>query len=94
MEDMEKMRKITRNLVENSGSICDEKTKNYIDDKCVASVRLDHDQGYFNTYSHFGIHHEMLSVFINNIKRKIKLVMGHNFTGPSTNRKLQKCNSK
>uniref|UniRef100_A0A182N4R1 type I protein arginine methyltransferase n=1 Tax=Anopheles dirus TaxID=7168 RepID=A0A182N4R1_9DIPT len=28
---------------------------------CVSSVSLDDDQSYFNTYSHFGIHHDMLS---------------------------------
>lgn len=29
---------------------------------CVSSVPLDQDEGYFNTYAHYGIHHEMLSV--------------------------------
>uniref|UniRef100_A0A182T1P2 type I protein arginine methyltransferase n=1 Tax=Anopheles maculatus TaxID=74869 RepID=A0A182T1P2_9DIPT len=28
---------------------------------CVSSVSVDDDQSYFNTYSHFGIHHDMLS---------------------------------
>lgn len=55
MKDMEKMRRITRSLVENSSTSDSE--------KCVASVKLENDQGYFNTYSHFGIHHEMLSVY-------------------------------
>lgn len=29
---------------------------------CVGSVPLQQDEGYFQTYSHYGIHHEMLSV--------------------------------
>lgn len=28
---------------------------------CVASIPLQEDEGYFSTYSHFGIHHDMLS---------------------------------
>lgn len=31
---------------------------------CVSSVPLEQDEGYFNTYAHYGIHHEMLSVSI------------------------------
>lgn len=31
---------------------------------CVSSVPLEQDEGYFNTYAHYGIHHEMLSVRI------------------------------
>lgn len=30
----------------------------------VAAIRLQDDEEYFNTYAHFGIHHEMLSVSI------------------------------
>lgn len=56
MKTIEKMRKITYSLVENSATLADS-------EKCVASVHLENDQGYFNTYSHFGIHHEMLSVY-------------------------------
>lgn len=62
MEDMNKMKKITRNLVE-STNIGDSSSVQDTE-KCVANVRLENDQGYFNTYAHFGIHHEMLSVFI------------------------------
>lgn len=29
---------------------------------CVGSVPLQQDEGYFQTYSHYGIHHDMLSV--------------------------------
>ena len=31
-------------------------------DRCVKNVGAKSDQGYFNTYSHFAIHHEMLTV--------------------------------
>lgn len=31
-------------------------------DRCVKKVSSNSDQGYFNTYSHFAIHHEMLTV--------------------------------
>ena len=32
---------------------------------CVANVSLKVDEGYFSSYSHVGIHHEMLSVKFN-----------------------------
>lgn len=31
---------------------------------CVSTVAVEDDQGYFNTYSHFGIHHDMLSDYV------------------------------
>lgn len=31
-------------------------------ERCVKNVQSKSDQGYFNTYSHFAIHHEMLTV--------------------------------
>lgn len=40
--------------------------------RCVKNKSLDCDEGYFNTYSHFAIHHEMLTViflFINLLTR-------------------------
>ena len=30
--------------------------------RCVKSIRAHDDEGYFSTYSHFAIHHEMLTV--------------------------------
>lgn len=54
---MEKMKRITKNLIDNSKA-------GDAPENCVASIRLENDQGYFSTYSHFGIHHEMLSVSI------------------------------
>lgn len=30
--------------------------------RCVKSIGADDDDGYFSTYSHFAIHHEMLTV--------------------------------
>ncbi|GLV37199.1 Arginine methyltransferase 3 [Carabus blaptoides fortunei] len=59
MEDINKMKKITRNLVESTNIGDSSSIKDT--EKCVANVRLENDQGYFNTYAHFGIHHEMLS---------------------------------
>lgn len=54
LDDMEKMKKLTRTLIDNSES-------GGVSEQCVGNVRLEDDQGYFSTYSHFGIHHEMLS---------------------------------
>ncbi|XP_055638433.1 uncharacterized protein LOC129776673 [Toxorhynchites rutilus septentrionalis] len=31
---------------------------------CVSNVAVEDDQSYFNTYSHFGIHHDMLSDYV------------------------------
>lgn len=31
-------------------------------EKNVSKMNISDDDGYFSTYSHFGIHHEMLSV--------------------------------
>lgn len=62
LSDMEKMKKITKNLIDNT------KSGDTITPNCVSSIGLENDQGYFNSYSHFGIHHEMLSVNIFLIK--------------------------
>lgn len=54
-KDMEKMKQVTRTIVGAGDS----------QDK-VAAVKIDATVGdsadYFNSYSHFGIHHEMLNV--------------------------------
>uniref|UniRef100_A0AAG5CMT7 type I protein arginine methyltransferase n=1 Tax=Anopheles atroparvus TaxID=41427 RepID=A0AAG5CMT7_ANOAO len=68
---MEKMKQSFRNVMEESAP-SKEAVKGAGGDKklqqikkklehCVSSVSVDDDQGYFNTYSHFGIHHDMLS---------------------------------
>lgn len=58
-EDMEKMRKAFHRLVQKEEST-EEKYKTIA---CVSSMSLKADEGYFDSYAHFGIHHEMLSVF-------------------------------
>lgn len=57
LEDMERMRRVTQNLVK-IGSDQDEIIPK---EKCVKNKTLSSDEGYFSTYAHFGIHHEMLS---------------------------------
>ncbi|KFB37344.1 hypothetical protein ZHAS_00004637 [Anopheles sinensis] len=68
---MEKMKQSFRNVMEEP-TPSKEKVKGVGGDQklqqikkklehCVSSVSVDDDQGYFNTYSHFGIHHDMLS---------------------------------
>ncbi|KAK4886794.1 hypothetical protein RN001_003065 [Aquatica leii] len=54
MQDMAKMREVTKSIVESGDS------KNLIPIN-VASIPVGYDNEYFNSYSHYGIHHEMLS---------------------------------
>jgi protein arginine N-methyltransferase 3 len=58
MEDMEKMRRVTQELVADGGNEADSTSPAHY----IKSVKMEYDEGYFNTYSHFSIHHEMLSV--------------------------------
>lgn len=50
LQDINKMREVTRTIVEKP-------------DK-VTSVYIRPDGDYFSSYSHFGIHHEMLNVSV------------------------------
>ncbi|XP_067000773.2 uncharacterized protein Art3 [Anabrus simplex] len=52
--DMERMRQVTQNLVNDGQGEPDV-------EKSAKNIYLKDDEGYFNTYDHFGIHHEMLS---------------------------------
>ncbi|KAF5302348.1 hypothetical protein FQA39_LY10387 [Lamprigera yunnana] len=54
MQDMAKMREVTKTIVESGDS------KNLVPTN-VASVPVHYDNEYFNSYSHYGIHYEMLS---------------------------------
>ncbi|KAK5643429.1 hypothetical protein RI129_007274 [Pyrocoelia pectoralis] len=54
MQDMAKMREVTKTIVESGDSKILIPTN-------VASIPAGYDNEYFNTYSHYGIHHEMLS---------------------------------
>ncbi|KDR16996.1 protein arginine N-methyltransferase 3 isoform X3 [Zootermopsis nevadensis] len=56
MENIEKMRCVTQELVAG-----EESEENSSLPQCIKAIKLEGDEGYFNTYSHFSIHHEMLS---------------------------------
>jgi hypothetical protein len=58
MESMEKMRCVTQELVAGGGSEEDSS----LPPQRIKAIKPEEDEGYFNTYSHFSIHHEMLSV--------------------------------
>jgi protein arginine N-methyltransferase 3 len=55
---MGKMRHLAQELV--VGGECEGDTP--VPAQCIKAMKLKDDEGYFNTYSHFSIHHEMLSV--------------------------------
>lgn len=55
-EDMEKMRGSMKVLVDGGTGDGDSIVVN-----CVSKVALEDDEGYFNSYAHFGIHYDMLS---------------------------------
>nr|XP_022903884.1 protein arginine N-methyltransferase 1 [Onthophagus taurus] len=57
MEDISKMRQITRTIIEAG----DEKLANSSKINCVGSIPVGYDSEYFNSYAHFGIHHDMLN---------------------------------
>jgi protein arginine N-methyltransferase 3 len=61
LEDVENMRQITRNLIANGDkNMKNEENEQKIKD--VAScIQSDEDGAYAGSYSHFSIHHEMLS---------------------------------
>lgn len=61
-EDMKRMRTLTQELVEGGSS---QGQSDRLVDRKVASLSLTEDQSYFDSYAHFGIHHEMLSVSVN-----------------------------
>ncbi|PNF31442.1 Protein arginine N-methyltransferase 3 [Cryptotermes secundus] len=56
-ENVEKMRHITQELVADGRNEADSASPAH----CIKAIKMECDEGYFNTYSHFGIHHEMLS---------------------------------
>lgn len=58
-EDINKMQDSMKTIVEGkSNSNGDEKS---VIVNCVSNLPLEDDEGYFNTYAHFGIHYDMLS---------------------------------
>lgn len=58
-EDMSKMQVSMQTIVD-SGSVNSISDGTLVVD-CVSKVPLDSDEGYFNSYAHFGIHYDMLS---------------------------------
>lgn len=58
-EDINKMQSSMKTLIE--GSSANGNGEQDVIPKCVSNLPLEDDEGYFNTYAHFGIHYEMLS---------------------------------
>lgn len=56
MKDMQKMREVTRTIVESGDTAMKKVPHN------VTTLPVGCDGEYFNSYSHFGIHHDMLNV--------------------------------
>ncbi|CAG9763663.1 unnamed protein product [Ceutorhynchus assimilis] len=75
-KDMEKMKQVTRSIIE-SGDAKTNASSVMID---TTAVRESSD--YFNSYSHFGIHHEMLNV------KKIKIARNWNEKSPDLKKKI------
>ncbi|XP_075992702.1 arginine methyltransferase 3 [Anticarsia gemmatalis] len=59
-EDINKMQQSMKTIVEGGSSSSSNAGPSVIVN-CVSSVPLESDEGYFSTYAHFGIHHDMLS---------------------------------
>lgn len=51
---------------------------------CVASVPLQQDDGYFQTYSHYGIHHDMLSDVVRTTSYRDAIVRNSNLFADKT----------
>ncbi|XP_058451666.1 protein arginine N-methyltransferase 1 [Malaya genurostris] len=72
--DIEKMKESFRNLLEQQSELSAAGKKRDPEEKvaqireelkhCVSTLSVEDDQSYFNTYSHFGIHHDMLSDYV------------------------------
>ena len=58
MESLKKMRRLAQELVVSEEYEGDTS----LSAQCIKAMKLKDDEGYFDTYSHFSIHHEMLSV--------------------------------
>lgn len=57
-DDMETMKKSMQNIMSDGGG--DVSNDPAVVLNCVGKVNIEDDQGYFNSYAHFGIHHDML----------------------------------
>lgn len=59
-EDINEMKSSMKTLVEGNPTNNNGDQNNVLV-KCVSNLPLEDDEGYFNTYAHFGIHYDMLS---------------------------------
>lgn len=59
-EDITKMQSSMKTIVD-GGSTAGSGEESSIIINCVSKLPLEDDEGYFNTYAHFGIHYDMLS---------------------------------
>ncbi|XP_023297668.2 protein arginine N-methyltransferase 1 [Lucilia cuprina] len=75
-QDMETMRKGFQRLMEKDDKKIETKNKNIT---CVSSVSLKADEGYFDSYAHFGIHHEMLSDVVRTTSYRDALLKNKDF---------------
>lgn len=75
-ESVSKMRTAYQRLMEKETI---EKEKN-----CVSSVSVKADEGYFSSYSHFGIHHDMLSDTVRTITYRDSLLKNKSFISDKT----------
>lgn len=57
-ESLKKMRRLAQELV--VGEECERDAS--LPSQCIRAMKMKVDEAYFDTYSHFSIHHEMLSV--------------------------------
>lgn len=74
-QQIDEMKSSYCNLLDSStggGSIKLEPLEPIKPQESVGEVPIKDDEGYFNTYAHFDIHHDMLSVSSLKIKRKKK----------------------
>uniref|UniRef100_A0A1B6JFP7 type I protein arginine methyltransferase n=1 Tax=Homalodisca liturata TaxID=320908 RepID=A0A1B6JFP7_9HEMI len=61
-----------------------ESNHNVVLNQNVGGIRLEDDEEYFNTYAHFGIHHEMLSDEVRTTSYQNALCLNSNTIGGST----------
>ncbi|XP_075145442.1 arginine methyltransferase 3 [Haematobia irritans] len=71
--DMATMRQGFQRLLEKDD------TKNDKDVRCVSSVSIKADESYFDSYAHFGIHHEMLSDVVRTTSYRDALLKNKDF---------------
>lgn len=76
--DIEKMKASYKRLVDEDNIVPENK------DNSVSSISLKADQGYFNSYDHYGIHHDMLSDVVRTESYRDALLKNSNFMNGKT----------